>query len=115
MHDATEAYEAGGLHDAAELYRRVLDRRPDMEDAYRYLAFVYWQEGQTTQAISTLEDALRRGLTQAELRIKLGEYLSQTGQTARRIQLLEGATSDDPDALIALGIAYGTAGRTKMP
>ena len=113
MHQATEAFEGGRLDDAAGLYRSVLARRADMEDAYRYLAFIYWQQGKTAQAISTLEDALRRGLTQAEIRIKLGEYLSQTGQAARAIQLLEGATSDDPDALIALGIAYGTAGRTK--
>ena len=113
MHQATEAFEAGRLDDAAALYRSVLARRADMEDAYRYLAFIYWQQGKTALAISTLEDALRRGLTQAEIRIKLGEYLSQTGQTARAIQLLEDATSDDPDALIALGIAYGTAGRTK--
>jgi arylsulfatase A-like enzyme/Tfp pilus assembly protein PilF len=113
MHQATEAFEAGRLDDAAALYKSVLARRADMEDAYRYLAFIYWQQGKTTLAISTLEDALRHGLPQAEIRIKLGEYLSQTGQAARAIQLLEGATSDDPDALIALGIAYGTAGRTK--
>ncbi|MFI5177383.1 MAG: sulfatase-like hydrolase/transferase [Vicinamibacterales bacterium] len=111
MHNATEGYEAGRLDDAVALYKSVLARRADMEDAYRYLAFIYWQQGKTTLAISTLEDALRRGLAQAEIRIKLGEYLSQTGQAARAITLLEGATSDDPDALIALGIAYGTAGR----
>ncbi|HKW01099.1 MAG TPA: sulfatase-like hydrolase/transferase [Vicinamibacterales bacterium] len=113
MHRATEAFETGKLDDAAALYRSVLARRPDMEDAYRYLAFIYWQQGKTAAAISTLEDALRRGLPQAEIRIKLGEYLSQTGQAARAIQLLEGAIGDDPDALIALGIAYGTAGRSQ--
>ncbi len=113
MHNATEAYEGGNLQGAIDLYKGVLARRPDMEDAYRYLAFMYWQAGDTKLAIGTLEDALRRGLKQAELRIKLGEYLSETGQADRAIQLLEGATSDDPDALIALGIAYGTAGRTQ--
>jgi tetratricopeptide (TPR) repeat protein len=113
MHRATEAFETGRMDDAAAQYRSVLARRPDMEDAYRYLAFIYWQQGKTAAAISTLEDALRRGLPQAEIRIKLGEYLSQTGQAARAIQLLEGAIGDDPDALIALGIAYGTAGRTQ--
>ena len=112
MHHATEAYESGRLDDAAAIYKGVLARRADMEDAYRYLAFIYWQQGKAALAIATLEDALRRGLPQAELRIKLGEYLSQTGQAARAITLLEGATSDDPDALIALGIAYGSAGRS---
>ncbi len=112
MHQATEAYEAGRLDDAAQLYRSVLARRPDMEDAYRYLAFVYWTQGKPQLAISTLEDALRHGITQSEVRIKLGEYLAETGQAARAVQILEGNTSDDPDALIALGIAYGGAGRT---
>lgn len=111
MHDATDAYEHGNLRAAADLYKSVLTRRPDMEDAYRYLAFVYWQAGQTTEAIATLEDALRRGLPQAELRVKLGEYLAETGQATRAIQLLEGSTGDDPDALIALGIAYASARR----
>ena len=111
MHRATEAYERGDLRGAADLYKSVLARRPDTEDAYRYLAFVYWQAGQPAQAIATLEEALRRGLPQPELRIKLGEYLAETGQANRALQLLEGSTGDDPDALIALGIAYGSAGK----
>ena len=113
MHNATEAYERGDLPAAAELYKSVLARRPDTEDACRYLAFVYWQAGKPALAISTLEDALRRGLPQQELRTKLGEYLSETGEAKRAIQLLEGSPTDDPDALIALGIAYGTAGRAQ--
>jgi Tfp pilus assembly protein PilF len=110
MHQATEAFEGGRLDDAATLYRSVLARRADMEDAYRYLAFIYWQQGKTALAISTLEDALRRGLTQAEIRIKLGEYLSQTGQAARD-PAPEGATSTIRTRHRA-GIAYGTTGRT---
>ena len=112
MHQAADAFEHGRVGEAVAQYKAVLARRPDMEDAYRYLAFTYWQAGQPALAIQTLEDALKRGLTQPELRVKLGEYLSQTGQTARAIQLLEGVSNDDPDALLALGMAYGTAGRS---
>jgi arylsulfatase A-like enzyme/Tfp pilus assembly protein PilF len=112
MHRATDAYEHGDWRAAVELYTGVLARRPGMADAYRYLAFVYWQAGQPAQAIATLDAALRRGLPQAELRIKLGEYLAETGQARRAVQLLEGSTDDDPDALIALGIAYGSAGKS---
>ena len=42
---ATEAFEGGRLDDAAGAIRSVMARRADMEDAYRYLAFIYWQQG----------------------------------------------------------------------
>jgi len=113
MHRAVEAFEQGRLDAAIAEYTTVLTRRPDMEDAYRYLAFLHWQAGRPSVAIQTLEDALKRGLTAPELRIKLAEYLSETGQAPRAIKVLEGSTGDDPDALLALGIAYGTAGRAQ--
>lgn len=111
MHQATEAFETHRLDDAIQLYKSVLARRSDMEDAYRYLAFMYWTQGKPQLAISTLEDALRHGITQEEVRIKLAEYLTDSGQAARAIQILEGNTTDDPDALIALGLAYSGASR----
>ena len=51
------------------------------------------------------------GVTQREVRIKLGQYLAESGQAARAIALLEHDTGDDPDALIALGNAYQLTGR----
>jgi arylsulfatase A-like enzyme/Flp pilus assembly protein TadD len=113
MHQAVDAFEQGRAVEAVEKCKIVIARRPDMEDAYRYLAFFYWQAGQPVPAIQALEDALRRGLTTPDVRIKLAEYLSETGQAARAITVLEGSTGDEPDALLALGIAYGTAGRSQ--
>ena len=45
------------------------------------------------------------------MRIKLGQYLAQSGQPGKAIALLESFGSDDPDALVALGNAYELAGR----
>ena len=45
------------------------------------------------------------------MRVKLGVYLSETGNAERAIHLLEGLAGDDIEALNALGIAYGTANR----
>jgi tetratricopeptide (TPR) repeat protein len=109
--------EAGGLQrqgkitEAVALYQKVIARRADTEDAYRKLALVYWRTGRPADAIATLETALKNGVTQSEVRIKLGQYLAQSGRPDRAIDLLESFPGDDPDALISLGNAYHLAGR----
>jgi arylsulfatase A-like enzyme/Flp pilus assembly protein TadD len=111
MDRAMEAQRQGRVDDAIEMYKGVISRRKDTEDAYRKLAFLYWRMSRPGEAISTLEAALANGVTQSEVRIKLGQYLAQSGQAARAIPLLETFAGDDPDALIALGNAYQIAGR----
>jgi arylsulfatase A-like enzyme/tetratricopeptide (TPR) repeat protein len=113
MHRGVDDYQRGRFDEAIKEFQGVIEKRPDTEDAYRYLAFIYWSSGRPQQAIATLELALKRGITQAEVRIALGEYLSETNQGTRAVQLLEGVAGDDPDALTALGIAYSKAGRPK--
>ena len=112
LHEAGDLYERGRLRESAELFASIIQRRPDTADAYRYLAFVQWQAGRPKDAIATLERALRNGITHRDVRVKLGVYLAQTGDAARAIALLEGLAADDTEALNALGIAYGQAGRT---
>jgi tetratricopeptide (TPR) repeat protein len=108
---ANEAWRAGRAAEAERLYKAVIAKRPDTEDAYRKLALVYWRSNRPQLAIQTLETALGNGVTQSEVRVKLGQYLAETGQAARAIALLEKDAGDDPDALVALGNAYVVAGR----
>jgi arylsulfatase A-like enzyme/Tfp pilus assembly protein PilF len=108
---ANEALRAGRAQEAADVYRAIIARRPDTEDAYRKLALVYWRAGRAADAISTLELALHNGVTQSEVRIRLGQYLAEAGQPAKAIDLLKDTAGDDPDALNALGNAYTMAGR----
>jgi arylsulfatase A-like enzyme/Tfp pilus assembly protein PilF len=108
---ANDASRAGRNDEAVDLYKTIIATRPDTEDAYRKLALVYWRSGRPRLAIETLETALRNGVTQSEVRIKLGQYLAESGQAAKAIALLERDTGQDPDALIALGNAYVGAGR----
>jgi arylsulfatase A-like enzyme/Flp pilus assembly protein TadD len=112
LHRAGDLYQQGKLDDAAQAFQQVIARRPDTADAYRYLAFVYWQGGRPTDAIHTLETALKNGITHRDVRVKLGVYLAETGNAERAIQLLEGLAGDDIEALNALGIAYGQANRS---
>ncbi len=110
---ALEAQQQGRPDDAIRIYKDVIARRADTEDAYRKLAFVYWRQGKAADAIATLELALRNGVTQSEVRIKLGQYLAESGQPQRAIDLLAATAGSDPDALIALGNAYTLAGRPR--
>ena len=112
MTRAAEAFQHGRLPEAIELYQKVIARRPDTEDAYRALALVFWRAGRPRDTIATLELALKNNVTQSEVRIKLGQYLVESGQSAKAIALLEHTAGDDPDALIALGNAYQIAGRS---
>jgi tetratricopeptide (TPR) repeat protein len=112
LHRAGDLYQQGKLPEAAQAFQQVIDRRPDTADAYRYLAFVYWQGGRSGDAIGTLEAALQHGVTHRDIRVKLGVYLAETGNAPRAIALLEGQAGDDIEALNALGIAYGQARRS---
>ncbi len=111
MTAAMRDFNTGRINEAMATYAQVIARRPDMEDAYRKLAFAYWRTGRPNEAVATLEAALKAGVTQTEVKIKLGEYLAQSGQTAKAITLLSSFAGDDPDALIALGNAYQLSGR----
>ena len=55
--------------------------------------------------------AIRNGVKQRDILVKLGTYLAETGAAARAVALLETLPQDDTEALNALGIAYGHAGR----
>jgi arylsulfatase A-like enzyme/Flp pilus assembly protein TadD len=106
-----DAVRGGRTDEAIATFHRIIATRPDTEDAYRKLALVYWRAGRPAMAIETLESALRSGVTQPEVRIRLAQYLAESGQPAKAIALLEKDAGDDPDALLALGNAFTLAGR----
>ena len=114
IHRALTAFSAGRHEEAAQIYRQVIDRRPDMEIAYRHLAFADYQRGDLPGAIAVLRRAVAAGVTDAKLLALLGEYLSDAGQVAEAVRTLEPLVQDPvagADALNALGIAYARAGR----
>jgi arylsulfatase A-like enzyme/tetratricopeptide (TPR) repeat protein len=111
MERAAAADREGRASQAIDLYRTVIARRKDTEDAYRKLALLHWRAGRPGEAVATLEEALKNGVTQSEVRIKLAQYLAESGQPVRAIALLEHDAAGDPDALVALGNAFAMAGR----
>jgi Flp pilus assembly protein TadD len=113
VHRAVEAFSAGRTSDAIQIYQQVVERRADMAIAYRHLAFIQWQRGQTGDAVATLGRALERGVTDPRVIVQLGGYLADSGRVAEGIRLLEPLArgSTDSDTLNTLGIAYARAGR----
>ena len=111
LHAANDFYTSRRYPEAIALFERVIGRRPDLVDAYRYMAYVYWQMGEPAAAIKTLEATLTLGLADQDIRTRLGTFFAQTGQAAKGIALLISSPADDVEAQNALGIAYGQAGR----
>jgi tetratricopeptide (TPR) repeat protein len=63
-------------------------------------------------AIATLEQALKNGAPDRDVRIRLALYLSESGaDPARAIALLEPMPASDAEAANGLGVAYAAAGR----
>ena len=113
VHNAVEAFGAGRVGEAVQIYQGVISRRPDMAIAYRHLAFIEWQHGDATAAIETLQRAIHAGVTDPRVVTQLGSYDTDTGRLAEGIRLLEPSvsSSEDADGLNALGIAYARSGR----
>ncbi len=111
LHTANERFLEGNVNDAMAICQQVIERRPDMADAYRQLAFLLWHTGRQSAAIGVLSSALARGVTQRALQVKLGTYLAEAGAAGKAIALLETLPSDDTEVLNALGIAYASSNR----
>ena len=115
VHDGVDAFAAGRAAEAIQIYQQVIARRPDMAIAYRHLAFIERQRGNVAGAIAVLQRAIKAGVTDPRAIAQLGEYMTEGGQMAAGIRLLESVTKNptagDLDALNALGIAYAQTGR----
>jgi arylsulfatase A-like enzyme/Flp pilus assembly protein TadD len=116
IHRALAAFGDGRLDEAEQIYRQVIARRPDMEMAYRHLAFIHYQRGDVAGAIDVLRLARESGVADPRLLALLGEYLSDAGQLAEAVGILEPLAQHpavSTDVLNALGVAYARAGRAE--
>jgi arylsulfatase A-like enzyme/Flp pilus assembly protein TadD len=104
-----QAVGEGRFAEAAEIYRQVIERRPGMAIAYRHLAFIAWQQGDSSGAIDVLRKALAQGVTDPRVHAQLGNYLTNAGRLEEGIRILEPLASSpaaDAETLNALAIAY---------
>ena len=116
IHRAVDAVGEGRAAEAVDIYRQVIDRRPDMAIAYRHLAFIEWQRGNAAGAVEVLRRAVSHGVTDTRVLAQLGEYLTDTGRIAEGIRILDPLARNpaaDADTLNALAIALARAGRAE--
>lgn len=112
VHTAENLAQQGKTQDAIAAFKSVIARRPDTADAYISLAYTYWEAGDARNAIATLEQAMKVGAPDRNVRIRLGLYLSESHiDPQRAIAVLQGMGSEDVEALNGLGVAYADAGR----
>lgn len=112
IHRGIDLFQGGRLREAAEVYRAIIARRPDMAIAYLHLAVLHWELAERRAAIETLTSALRAGVVDPEIETRLGMYLAEAGDVSQALALLERiatARPHDIDALNALGIAQARA------
>lgn len=115
MIQGIELHRAGRSTEAVEAYRAVIARRPDMRLAYRRLAYIQWESGDATAAITTLRESLAKNGADIDTEVRLGTYLAESGVVAEAIPMLERAAKaslENTEGLNALGIAYARAGRS---
>lgn len=112
LHHASTAFQQGRQEEGIRLLEGVIAKRPDTADAYITLSHQYWESGRPQKAVDVLEQGLRNGAPDRDLRVRLGVYLAESGaDPVRAITVLEGLPQEDVEALNSLGIAYGAAGR----
>ncbi|HSP33899.1 MAG TPA: tetratricopeptide repeat protein, partial [Thermoanaerobaculia bacterium] len=111
MHDVIAAYEAHDNAKAVQLAKEVVAERPQMAGGRELLAFVLQQSERVPDAIANLRAAIRTGGETQSMRVQLGLMLTEQGNTQEAVQVLAPlASSNDPDALNAYGIALADEG-----
>ena len=117
IHEGVDLYQRQRPREAIAIYRDVIAQRPEMELAYRYLAFLHWSLGEVTDAIDTLNRAREAGISSPTVEGQLGIYLAESGSADEAVPLLEALVSVDRpelDPLNALGNAYARRGEADL-
>ena len=116
MMEGIDLHRRGRTTEAANAYRQVIARRPDMRLAYLRLGYILWEGGQPAEAIAALRSGLAAIGPNVDLEARLGTYLAESGKPGEAIQLLERTTRAEPEnteALNGLGIAYAREGQSE--
>lgn len=115
LEDARDLFREGRPEAAIEVYRSLIEERPDFALAYDSLAHIFRELGRTPEALEVLEAAYRRGVDSQAVWVRLGECLKEVGDVERAVAVLESAVEKYPDHVEArsvLGATYLDQGRT---
>jgi len=114
LHETVDLYQLGRLTESVTLARQIVREYPAMEMAYENLGFLLRQSGDSEAALAVYKQAVDAGVAGDELRRNYGLALCETGRAPEAVALLSPlASSDDPETVNAVGIAFSDAGREK--
>ena len=112
MHQVVDAYEAHDMATALRLAKHVVATRPEMAAGRELLAFVLQQSEHVPEAIENLRAAIKNGGENSSARVQLGLLLTESGKIDEAVQVLAPlASTNDPDALNAYGVALADQGK----
>jgi arylsulfatase A-like enzyme/tetratricopeptide (TPR) repeat protein len=112
MHQVIDAYESRDMVTALRLAKHVVAARPEMAAGRELLAFVLQQSEHVPEAIENLRAAIKNGGENSGARVQLGLLLTESGKIDEAVQVLAPlASTNDPDALNAYGVALADQGK----
>ena len=110
IHLGVDLYQRGRPREAIDVYRGVIDERPELELAHRHLAFLHWSLGEVEEAVAVLTRARDAGFAGPAVAGQLGIYLAESGAADEAVPLLEALTAGErPPALYGDDIRRLTA------
>lgn len=116
--EAWELYKNGQPDAGIELIKGIIEERDDIDLAYKQLAAIYQEQGNTGEAIGVLEEGLSALPSSYELFIEYMKALISTRQYEKLIQSFEKVTlreaEYDPEIWNNLGTAYARKGDLEM-
>ncbi len=111
IHHLVDLYERGQINQAIDEGESLLRGYPTLTVAAEHLAFLYQQAERHDDAIRVLRGCLDDGRGSDAIRIRLGMVLAEAGRAKEALAYVTPlASSVDPDALNALGIALADSG-----
>jgi predicted TPR repeat methyltransferase len=100
---ALQLHQAGQLKQAAEIYRRVLEKKPQHPEALRLLGMVARQEGRPDEAIALIRQSIAVDPARAESYHNLGDALWSSGKLEEAAGAYRQACALRPDWAAAHG------------
>jgi predicted TPR repeat methyltransferase len=93
---AMQLHRTGHLDDAAELYRQILEQKPEYGPALHYSGVLAHQQGRSDEAVAKLERSLELDPDQADCYSNLGVVLREQGKVEAAIEACRHALALDP-------------------
>ena len=106
--------DAGDTPQAITLLEEVLKEQPDHEQAKRYLARAYYQQGKYGQACAAYEELYQKYPDKSSYALNYGITLSKNGRFDDAVKVLYQLDFEHPSQHVTRGLAWALMGQQKL-